>query len=353
MKKLYSTSEHKEYTRRRNILIARLANKRAEKQYTYAIYDRVTKFKGDEFLNLVIPAPNDFRLFENTEQCLLFFRQIRDRNNHNSRRFKQGAGYVSISLKEVRTIDYATISILNAIGDDLNALDVTLRGDFPADKNCREFLIDSGFLDHVRDRFGRKYGRSNNSEMIFFEKGCGKLSNADNVRIAEGVKNVVQYLTGVRKHFNPVKTILLEICGNSIEHGYISNNRHWLLGMKYEADKVIFTVSDVGKGILETIYKKFLIELTEIITKPKRHEVLMGAFERKYGSSTQEENRNKGLPAIKEGYQNGKILNLKVMTNDVFLHFGNENTTRTFLRGTPRLKGTIYQWEVTKECINN
>lgn len=53
-----------------------------------------------------------------------------------------------------------------------------------------------------------------------------------------------------------VKTIILEICGNSIEWSG-TDNKQWLLGVKYESDRVIFTVTDVGKGILETLYRKF------------------------------------------------------------------------------------------------
>ncbi len=185
--------------------------------------------------------------------------------------------------------------------------------------------------------------------MIFFEKGCGILSFEDNKKISSLVKDVVGHLTGDYKYSLPVKTIILEICGNSIEWAN-TENKQWLLGVKYDLDKVIFTVTDVGKGILETLYRRFKKRFFD--TFRSNDEILKGAFEKKYGSSTQEVNRNKGLPAVKANFECGTIDRLKVLTNNVILHFDDESSSATLPKGSARFRGTFYQWEMTKQSLN-
>lgn len=175
------------------------------------------------------------------------------------------------------------------------------------------------------------------------------MSSKDNMKITELVKQVIAHLTGEERNCQPVKTIILEICGNSIEWSGTAN-KQWLLGAKYEPDGVIFTVTDVGKGILETLNRKFKFKMTEAFTPP--HDILMRAFEQKYGSNTQEINRNKGLPSVKLNFQNGTIEKLKVLTNNVILHFDQTSSSKTFRQGSARFKGTFYQWTMNRECIN-
>lgn len=184
--------------------------------------------------------------------------------------------------------------------------------------------------------------------MIFFEKGSGRLTENDSRKISLLVKNVVNHLTGHERHCLPMRTIILEICGNSIEWSG-TQSKQWLLGVKYEENEVIFTVTDVGKGILDTLYRKFSKKLFEVFKSDDK--ILQGAFDKRYGSSTQEENRNKGLPAVKANFQKGTINNLKVLTNNVILHFDNDDNSRTFSFNQPRFKGTFYQWSMTNECL--
>jgi len=195
----------------------------------------------------------------------------------------------------------------------------------------------------------QKFPKSKKSDLIFFEKGCGVLSFEDNKKISALVKDVVNHLTGENKYSLSVKTIILEICGNSIEWAS-TENKQWLLGVKYETERVFFTVTDVGKGILETLYRKFTKRFFD--TFKTDDEILKGAFNKKYGSSTKELNRNKGLPAVKTNFEQGTINNLRVLTNNVALQFGDDSNSKTFGKGSPRFKGTFYQWEMTKECLN-
>ncbi|EOR96499.1 putative membrane protein [Arcticibacter svalbardensis MN12-7] len=347
MKKIYTVSKYKLWHKRRIVKLSR--KKKARKNCHYGIINGIVKqdTQSTRDKSGLILAPEDFRLIENPEGCLAFFKSIRNPNNAV---ITSNVKIVKISLRNVQKIDYATISVFLSISDSLKINQIVLHGDFPVKEECKAFMIESGFLDHMFTTKKKRFASSQKSNLIFFEKGTGVLSKNDNMRIGDLIKNVVYYLTGESKHFKPVKTILLEICGNSIEHA-CTEKKQWLLGVKYEKDKVVFTVTDIGKGILETLHKKFKVAFADILMFNDNVEVLRGAFKQKYGSTTQELNRNKGLPAVREYSDNGTILNLIVLTNDVLLHFQNSSISRAFNNNSPKFKGTMYHWEMTKECI--
>lgn len=291
-------------------------------------------------------ASSDLRLIENTEKCLSFFRDLRSDEYQSIRK---NIKFVIMSLKEVTKIDYGTISVLTAINDELRFKRIILKTILPENPDSKQFMIDSGYLNNLFDERGKPFVKAEKSDLIFFEKGCGILSEVDNRKISLLVRNVIIHLTGVSNYCLPVKTIILEICGNSIEWSG-TESKQWLLGVKYENNNVVFTVTDVGRGILETLYRRFSKRFFD--TFNSTDEVLKGAFDKKYGSTTQEINRNKGLPAVKTNFTSGAINNLKVLTNNVILHFDDDTLSRTFNRGSPRFKGTFYQWEMNNDCLN-
>jgi hypothetical protein len=355
MKKLYTTPEYKEWNKRR--ILKSLRRRSAKKIHVQVFGEKKEKRKHNwknenrkQSFNNVLPiiAPSDFRLFSNTAACLLFFRSIRDPENVNHIR---NIRFIRISLLNVEEIDYGTISALTAISDDLKFKGITLQGNFPKNADCRKFIIDSGFLNHMYDGKNHRFPKAEKSDLIFFEKGCGSLSTEDNKKISQLIKNVIFHIAGESKYCPPIKTVLLEICGNSIEHAS-TENKQWLLGVKYEVGKVIFTVTDVGKGILETLHRKFGRQFTDFFKNRSNLDILVRAFEQKYGSSTLEANRNKGLPAVKANSESGIIQSLRVLTNNVILDFNDNNFSKTFASGAPRFRGTIYQWELTKDCID-
>ena len=351
MKKLYTTPEYKKWHKRRLVKLEKKFRKKRVRQYAQQKLEKPRKSNKHQVNDIKLPvvAPSDLRLIEKTSDCLAFLRDLRNEDFQSKKgQFK----FVVLSLKNVTQIDYGTISILTAIIDDLKYKQILVRGDLPVNQECKKFMIDSGYLNNLFDDNGKPFKKAEKSEMIFFEKGCGMLSENDNKKISLLIKNVVNHLTGSENHCLPLRTIILEICGNSIEWGN-TENKQWLLGVKYETEKIVFTVSDVGKGILETLHRKFKHELTDTFTMKSNDEILKGAFDKKYGSATQEANRNKGLPAVKINFQQGTISALKVLTNNVILHFDNDSLSRTFDKGSARFKGTFYQWEMTNNCLTN
>lgn len=352
MKKLYTTSKYKAYQKRRILKIEKKIRKESVGQRHAIRKGKPKRGAKKRYQNrrikMPVIAPSDLRLIENTEKCLEFFRDLRS-EEYRSRSKRGNIEFVILSLKAVTLIDYGTISILTAIGDDLKFKGIILRSILPDNIHCKNYMIESGYLNNLYDDNGKPFPKARKSELMFFEKGCGRLSDEESRKISRLIKKIVFHLSGVEEYCQPLRTIILEICGNSIEWSG-TDNKQWLLGVKYTDNRVIFTVTDVGKGILETLYIRLTRRFFDDVFKSS-DEILKGAFDKKYGSTTKEDNRNKGLPAVKANFKQGTINNLKVLTNNVILHFDNDRLSKEFKKGTPRFRGTFYQWEMTNDCL--
>jgi hypothetical protein len=345
MKKLYSTKKYKRINTVRSKRVERNSRKRNKynpNRKRAAVY---SNGKTEYIQKSPIEAPAKLELLNQTEGCLEFFKKIRSEKAINkSGRFC----FVKMDLTNVVDIDYSTVCVLLAILGDMKAKGVYVYCTYPKDKKCKQQIIDAGLLEVMYDKQGDKFQKVATSDLLFIEKGQKKLTKEDNKRISETVKNVVEHLTAERIHCRQLRRVLLEICGNSIEWAG-TQKRQWLFGVKYEKDQAIFTITDVGKGILNSLHKKFGQTISDFLFNSDV-EVLKGAFQKKYGSSSKKANRNKGLPSIKEAYDDGVIKNLKVLTNNVIMHFDDDKKSAQFPNKLG-FNGTLYRWTVNKQCL--
>lgn len=294
----------------------------------------------------ILKAPENFCFVDNTEECLLFFQNARDSNyiiNYGKKK------YIQFDLKKVSKIDYGTICVLKAILYEMEHNNIDVRGSFPENIECRKFISDSGFLSLLVDEKGRKFRKVKKSEIVFFQKSDDEFSDEEMRKLGDKIKMIMAHFTGVEKHNQSLRSVILEICGNSIEHSESLNN-HWVIGFHFSADKVEITITDIGRGILETLFRKFGQKIMELLTIRNDLNVLKGAFIRKYGSRTLEENRNKGLPMIMKTNEDNRIQNLVVITNNVILRFNDEDSSRIFQKDL-KFFGTFYQWEINRSCL--
>jgi len=241
--------------------------------------------------------------------------------------------------------------VLIAIIKELRSRRIFPHTTLPSNPECLQFVIESGLLEEVYTIKGRKFDFPENSEHLLIGSGSKRLSKEDNIELSNTAKRVVLYLTGEDRHCKRLRNILVEICGNSLEWSQ-TKKRQWLFGVKYEDGRVIFTITDVGRGILKSLHKKFHHKLEEIFGMKSDEDVLRGAFQGIYGSSSQMENRNLGLPLIKKSFDDGLLLNLKIITNKVVLHCDDEDRTNT-MSTRSEFKGTFYRWIVTAESLKN
>jgi hypothetical protein len=344
MKKRYTTSKYKGWQKKKQKKEVR--RKRKRNRYDPNRHPYANKVRYLVEIKDAIQVPNDFRMIENTEECLDFFMKLRDPMNLSKVRNKK---FVELAFQDVSQIDYSSISILTAIIDDFDYKDIVLRTNFPKNDSVRQYIVESGFLDNMYDSKGKPFPKSDVSDTLLFEKGTNKLHRRENIGVTQSLKKIKKHLTGDDAHCPSIRTILLEICGNSIEWAN-TDNKQWLFGVKYEEDRVVVTFTDVGKGILATLYKKMEQKIIDTVSFKSDVKVLEHAFQKKYSSKSRKLNRNKGLPEIRKRFEEGKIQELKVITNNVILHFDNTGKSKQF--NNTSFDGTFYRWVVTKDCLS-
>ena len=353
MKKNVQTKNFKKWHRNKSIKSSRKKIKRKNKKYDP--HKQVLTLKNKRFINKKnqfkkpIIAPKRVSILSDIKDIgvtVSFLSKIRN-NKHVS--IIDNSYYVSIDLSEITYIDFSTICVLKAAIQELLNKNIHTRGNFPKDKICKKIIEESGMLNLMTDMHGKEYKISESSELLFIQTGKRKLTREDNMRISTTIKKAIKHLTGIENHCSRLRNILLEICGNSIEWGG-TINKGWLLGVKYNNDEVIFTITDVGNGILHTLNRKFRHQFLEFFQNSNDVDILYNAFTRKYGSSSEEVNRNKGLPSIKKGADDGLLLNLKVITNNVSLHFNNPKNSFQLNRNED-FQGTLYRWSISVESL--
>ena len=274
----------------------------------------------------------DFRILENTDAV------IKELNNITACRGKQQKQIkLHVDMTKVTNFDLGSLTCL------LSTLRFTenYQGNEPQDASCKDYFETSGFLEWMRDIAGRKF-TSTNSNNLIFEKGIDKTSNA---KVGLEIKKAIKYLTSKENTFPPVYSIIQEICPNSIEHANVKkSDRNWMMGIRYESNKVCFAMCDKGQGILKTIKKSKRQAFGDTFSDDMS--ILMRAFGKKYQSATEDENRNKGLPRIKSVCDDGFVDNLTVITNKTLLNLSDNSKSRSL---GSEFAGTFYYWEITKE----
>lgn len=299
----------------------------------------------------LIEAPEDLRLLDNPEETLRFIRQIRKEEFYYpvSRKKK-----IDISLKKVKEIDYAAISIIKTISVNRKSEQKIMSFKNPEATEPRKMLKNTGFFKDMYNEFGKKIKGKSSGEMMTFSKGSGRLKSVDILEVSNRIKRVLSDigLTGdnLRRTHSRIHSIVLEICGNAIEWGYSeTKNRKWIMGIYRKSEKTaIVTITDIGKGIIETLNKKWKDKLPAFLGGQDSVAILNQAFEKKYGSNTGKINRNHGLPAIKKGLQDNLFSKLYVVTNDGFIDFENEKNSKK-ISSTSKFRGTFYQWSIENE----
>ncbi len=277
-----------------------------------------------------------FEMLANHDNVIAFFNELL--SLRNDRKLKS----VELDFRNIVAIDSSAICMLLSVIKELKNHNINVTGNYPEDMSCRKILIESGFLKHMKDANGRDI----NVEFPNFisETGTNKTRNKD---ISSVVRRSIGFLTGTESRFQPAYTVAMEICSNSVEHAYVHvRHKHWLFSVFKKENCVAYTMTDTGIGILKTLHKKFQDEIKDLFRSESA--VLYRAFQRKYGSSTQQVNRNKGLPCVLDRFEKGLIKNLKVITNDVYLDF---NCPNKEIPMSHELSGVLFYWEIDADCL--
>ncbi|KQB37105.1 hypothetical protein [Flavobacterium aquidurense] len=329
--------EKKIYKRRR------LTRKRRKTKYHYS-----AQIKKKTILKTPILTPKDFRFVENPLPALVFFNSIRDKNSIS---LKNGIPTVRISFKKTEKIDFATISILKGIFEESKYNGINFQSNMPKHEKCRQYLIDTGFFNKMYDEKLREINITGKGKYFSIEKKEGKLTIKDLKSFDEISCQAFHHIMGKEGYSDESITLLKEIGGNAVEWSNSYNNQ-WQIGVFYKANSVVFTVSDLGRGIRDSLYVSRKLKAIDFFFSRNDLDIIERAFERRYGSLSQEINRNRGLPSIKRAYDDNKITKLVVCTNNVFLNFENKSKSILLNKKYVHFLGTFYQWELNKTCFN-
>ncbi len=256
---------------------------------------------------------------------------------------KNRVTFLKVNLDNVISIDMYAISLMLSMLNKLSCRHIKYWGTYPNDPRCRQYIIDSGFLDVVKTDIKRPDDCKKGNQIYMVGKDC-----VDSNRIGKSVRESMAHLVGEPTIYPPVYDNMCEINANSVEHANEHlREKNWLVSISIEDDKIHYILTDTGLGILATLRKKASQKLNDMFLKSEP-DVLRDVFMKLYQSITGEINRHKGLPIIYESFEEGFISGLQVLTNKVLLDFETKQSTSL----DRSYNGVLFSWTVSLNNYN-
>ena len=299
-------------------------------------------------------VPSIFSIVENAEQTISFFNDMikiieNNRKNIKHRKNINSPYLFKIDMKDVKRITgdalmYLLTVIKNTRGK--KSLPINWIGNFPEDKEIKEFLQVSGYLDYMKTD---KKNLKKTNEKIQIRMGKTYVYNDDNTDIRKEVVDfTMEKLEKDKKEVQFLFNILTEVITN-IEHAYnleqeLIFDPTWYIMVENDKERIKYTFMDNGLGIPTTVKKKTLEEILKILNLDKEYKYIKTALDGSYKrTQTGKTERSTGLPDVYEKLKNKKISNLIIISNHAYYC---ENKPRDMQE---YLTGTIICWEIEKE----
>lgn len=288
-----------------------------------------------------IEAPKCLSMIENTEGTLAFISELENSLNRSEKVF--------VVLRHVDKIASGAIVVLLSIMIKFKDKGVAFNGDHPKNVIARQNLANSGFFERLYQQDGDAYSIRGRG---------GIFTHADKVvdsRLSdELIQKVSTLIWGQPYRCTGVQQVYIELMQNTNNHASLRgpNEHHWYTTVTYnhKKKKACFSFIDYGVGIIQSINKnekgKFWNALSRIMNllRPRNNgdflRLLLDGSVHK--TATGHYYRGKGLPGIYKAFQDNKISNLVVITNDAFADCS-QNTYKTL---SNKFEGTYIYWEL-------
>lgn len=294
---------------------------------------------GEGYLNPKMyeaKAPSDFRI-TNINRLIKFLQETEDFCKKNK------VNILKVNLDNVVLIDMYAISLMLSVLNKLSCRNIKYWGTYPKNQKCKQYIIDSGFLDVVKTNIKKPENCKKGNQIYMVGKDC-----VDSNRIGTSVRDSMKHIVGSQEVYPPVYDNICEISANSVEHANrYTEEKNWLVSISIEGDKLHYILTDTGLGILATLRKRASEKFKDYFSK-NDSDVLKGVFLKSYQSMTGEINRHKGLPIIYESFEEGFISDLQVLTNKVLYDF----ETKKSIALDKGFKGVLYSWTVSMKNYN-
>jgi len=157
----------------------------------------------------------------------------------------------------------------------------------------------------------------------------------------------IDRLTLKRKLFKLTNAIA-EMIRNTNDHAYDDQVdefrplRNWYFFAGRVQDGISFYFLDNGKGIINTAKRQIIDPLKSIGGEKVDIKIMKEIFEGKFRSRTKKPERNKGMPEIKDFFDNDDIIVNTVITNNII--YQKTGDGEEFRTTNTSFKGTLYVW---------
>ncbi|QQD14267.1 hypothetical protein [Sphingobacterium sp. UDSM-2020] len=281
-------------------------------------------------------VPQDFSLISNLDSVLKFFENCKKYNSSI-------CNVVFFDFHEVQNIGSGAITILLSICGWLNDQKIYIEGNYPEDHTVRTRFEKLGFLKYFRANYLSKLNSKSRSEIV--QRG---INTTNPILTARKIRDAMETVTGQQTKNTKIQGMLIELMANTVNHAYEKHQKGWYLSLDHNEieNKVHFCFVDNGGGILNTIKIRSKERIIKFLGLTDDGNLLKMAFDGKFGSRTKLTYRGRGLPLVKNNFEDGYIKNLIVISNGVYYNF--EKQSYQIL--DTEFEGTFYFWELNNDC---
>jgi hypothetical protein len=322
-KKLYSSNKWKNRVRERQQYELRRLTFRKRRPRFFA---SAKPFEKRNFLSLRVPTV--FSFVKNPEEMIRFVNQLK---------FYASKHNVSLDLSDLSDLTSDAIAVLTAtLAATQNA---QIRGNMPSNPALKEILVQSGFFQHVRSW-----------EPV---SPCtkGRIAQKQSRKVEPAIARDLIHLGMQAIYGAPLKSpsayrTLIESMNNTHNHAAKSSRSKETWWSTVFADlqrrRVCYTFVDVGVGIFRSVRLDPFRRIYRVLGTTSNADILREIFEGKIESRTGIPYRGKGLPAIFNLSELGRIKSLVIISNDVYANV----STGAYRELNDPFRGTLLYWEI-------
>jgi len=273
-------------------------------------------------------APEVFSIINNRDEFMNFYRHFDNKVWHNK------PVYIDLSRVNSITPDALLCVIASMANYHVSCKQVLIQGNSPTDSHCKQVFLESGFYKYVSSSFLH----TDTENVLSIRDG----TMVDSVEATAVIKFIRNKLNITKKlTTRAVFTTIMEAMNNVREHAYGSrkNQGWWLMALpEKDAEIIHFSLADNGKGIPETIRKKFM---EQILSKDAE---LIRAAVLENRSETKLYYRGNGLPKLKTLIDKKMIKNLHIISKKGYYYMDEDKVFQLPFE----YHGTIIFWDFIK-----
>ena len=286
-------------------------------------------------------APSSFSFLKNYDETAFFFNEVL-RFITNKRNWGKT---IFIDISKVSFLSIDALMYLLAIVNNLKKNfrnRCSIEGNAPQDPEIRRKFDESGFYQYVNRVKNEPIQRTlDNIQIVSGEKTDPALA-----------KTISQFninKTGIPKRKGSfLYNTMIELMSNTHKHAYNKNGKlypRWYCYAEYDQtqERLLYTFMDIGEGIPATVRRNFS-EKIDFLKLRAENKYVISALNGDFRTATEQKNRGKGLPKIREYCSMRLIENMQIITNKANVRVRSEDYVG--LDYSIPLLGTLYYWEI-------